>query len=403
MRRNLIIAAIALLIVIGLAVAAYVYFSRTTSVTVAPAGSASLPVAGQKMPSAGTTSVVSDASQTISGAPIMVSARLVKISAGPVVPGVAVIDRKAANASSSPEVIVNYIERQSGNVFSYLTRTKTLSRTSNRTIPGIQSASWLPDGTTAFVRYLSGANFGTVNTYALRANGSDGFFLPQDLADIAVSSTSVLALASGVNGSIASILRTDGTRATTAFSTSLSSLRISFAGKSTYLATTKPSAELSGDAFLVGVSGHFSRVAGPLDGLVVLSSHSGKWLLISYTSGSTFRTALINTATNETLPLPVATIADKCVWNVDDSAVYCGVPSDPSAGYVYPDDWYQGAAHFSDRVWKIEVVGRYTNMVLDFSKETGVPLDTMAPAVDALNTTLVFVNKNDGSLWSYTL
>lgn len=403
MRRNLIIAAVALLVVIGLAVAAYVYFSRGARVAVAPEGSASLPVAGQKTPGAGTTSGTSGAPQTIASAPVTVSARLVKISAGPVVPGAAVVDRGAASASSTPEVVVNYIERQSGNVFSYLTRAKTLSRTSNRTIPGIQSAAWLPDGSTAFVRYLSGANFGTINTYALRANGSDGFFLPQDLADIAVSSTSVLALASGVNGSVASLLRTDGTRSATAFTTPLSSLRVSFAGKSQYLALAKPSATLSGDVFLVDAAGHFSRIAGPLYGLVALPSRSGKWVLVSYASGSTLRTALVNATTGETLPLPVATIADKCVWTADDSAVYCGVPVDPPTGYAYPDDWYQGAAHFSDRVWKIQVAGRYAQLVLDFSKETQGQLDVEAPAVDALDTTLVFVNKNDGSLWSYSL
>jgi hypothetical protein len=402
MRRNLIIAAVALLIVIGLAMAAYAYFPRGARVAVAPEGSASLPVAG-KTPSAGNASGTSGAPQTIPGTPVTVSAWLVKISAGPVVPGVAVVNRGAASASSTPEVAVNYIERQSGNVFSYLVRAKTLSRTSNRTIPGIQSAAWLPNGTTAFVRYLSGTNSETVNTYALRANGSDGFFLPQNLADVAVSSTSILTLASGVNGSTASLMRTDGARATTEFSSPLSSLRVSFAGKSAYLATTKPSAALPGAAFLVNTAGRFSRIAGPLSGLVALSNHSGKWVLISYSSGSVLRTALVNIATGEMLALPIATIADKCVWTSDDSAIYCGVPVDPPTDSTYPDDWYQGAVHFSDRVWKIQVVGRYAQLVLDFSKETGEQLDVELPAVDTLNTTLVFVNKNDGSLWSYSL
>ena len=89
MRRNLIVAAVAILIVIGLAVAAYVYFSRGARVAVAPAGSPSLPVAGQTSGASG----ASGAPQTITGAPVTVSARLVKISAGPVVLGVAVVDR----------------------------------------------------------------------------------------------------------------------------------------------------------------------------------------------------------------------------------------------------------------------------------------------------------------------
>lgn len=399
MRRYLIIAAI-VIVVLGLGAAVYfMFFSGAPGVAVAPEGSTGLPTAGQGTPNTGTTG----ASSISAGTPVAVSARLVKISAGPVVPGEAVVNRKAVNASSSPETAVNYIERESGNIFSYLTRAKTLTRISNKTVPGIESAVWLSDGSTAYVRYLSGANFGTINTYALSASGSGGFFLSQNLADIAVSSTNVLTLASGVNGSVASLVRTDGTHATAAFTTPLSTLRVSFAGKGQYLASTKPSGTLLGDAFLVDGAGRFSRVAGPLEGLVALASPSGKWVLVSYTLNAAMQMELVNTATGETLPLPVATIADKCVWTADDSVVYCGIPVNPPVGAVYPDDWYQGAVPFSDRIWKIQVAGRYAQLVLDFSKETGGSLDAEALATDAAGTTLVFVNKNDGSLWSHSL
>ena len=112
---------------------------------------------------------------------------------------------------------------------------------------------------------------------------------------------------------------------------------------------------------------------------------------------------LVDTTTSESIALPVATIADKCVWATDDSAIYCGVPTTSPAGAVYPDDWYQGAVHFSDRIWKIQVAGRYAQLVLDFPKEAKDVLDAWALALDPSETTLVFVNKNDGSLWSYSL
>ena len=214
-------------------------------------------------------------------APVAVSARLVKISAGPVVPGVAVVNNKAVSASSSRlllgtgDVAVKYIERQSGNVYVYLTRAKTLTRTSNRTIPGIQSAAWLPDASLAFVRYLSGTDFSTINSYALPCKRFWRIFLSQNLSDIAVSSTNILTLASGVSGSVASLMRTDGTRASEIFTTPLSSLRIAFAGKNQYLAFTKPAYALSGSAFLIDGTGRFSRVAGPSNGLVAKASPSG--------------------------------------------------------------------------------------------------------------------------------
>ncbi len=406
MRRYIIIAAI-VIAVLGIGTAAYFYFFAGPAVTVAPTGDTSLPVAGQE------TSVTGETRTTTApvNAPVSVSARLVKISAGPVVPGAAVANNKAANATSSPpstslgtgDVAVRYIERQSGNVYVYLTRAKTLTRTSNRTIPGIQSAVWLPDASLAFVRYLSGTDFSTINSYALPTSGSGGFFLSQNLSDIAISSTGILTLASGVSGSVASLMRTDGTRASEIFTTPLSSLRIAFAGKNRYVAFTKPSYALSGSAFLIDGTGRFSRIAGPSNGLVARASPSGKWVLVSSVFDGVMQMELVNTATGESLSLPVTTIADKCVWTADDSAVYCGVPTNPPASFNYPDDWYQGAVSFSDRIWKIQVSGRYAQLVLDFSKENGGALDAEALAIDPLNTALAFINKNDGSLWVYSL
>ncbi|MHB1163247.1 MAG: hypothetical protein ACYCZZ_01840 [Minisyncoccota bacterium] len=405
MRRTLIILAI-VIVVLGLGVVAYVsFFMNSPSVVVAPAGTASLPVAAQGPSTTGSNvGAATTDTPTPINSPVAVSARLVEISAGPVVQGEVVVDIPAANASSSPDVAVNYIERQSGNIFSYLTSTKALTRINNKTVPGIQSAAWLPDASAAFVRYLSGTDFSTVNTYSLAATSSAGFFLPQNLSGVAVTAAGVLSLASGVNGSAVSLSHIDGSHTENLFTTPLTQVRASFAGKNQYLVFSKPSAALPGDAFLVSSAGSFSRVAGPLTGLVALASPSGKWVLVSYTqNNSTMQMELVNVATGAALPLPVATIADKCVWTSDDAAIYCGIPLNPDTSHVYPDDWYQGAAHFSDRIWKIDVTGRYAQLVLDFSQTNKGALDATALAINPASTVLVFINKNDGSLWSYSL
>lgn len=404
MRRNLIIAATSVAVILALAALVYFYFFTGPSVEVAQDGTTSFPVAGQT--SSGTSGQGGAGGvPTISspGTPTVITNRLVQISAGPVVPGAAVTASKAGTGTSSPMVAaVTYVERQSGNVFSYRTDTHTITRINNKTLPGIQSATWLPNASLAFVRYLSGPTFSTINTYALLATSSNGFFLPQNLADVAVSPTSILSLASGVNGSIASVSRIDGTNSAAVFSTPLTALRVAFMGKGQYLAFSKPSATLPGNAFLVDSLGRFSRIAGPLTGLVALPSPSGKWLLVSYTEGSSLRLQLVNVSTGAVLSLPIATIADKCVWANDETSVYCGVPMNPPSS-SYPDDWYQGAVHFSDRIWNVHVADRYAQMVLDFSQANRGPLDATSLAVDAAKTTLVFMNKNDDSLWSYSL
>ena len=406
MRRALIIF-IVIIILAGIGVGTYFYFfAKTPSLSVIPTETSGLPVAGQETPSNSEES----ASTTIPSA-TTISARLVKISAGPVVSGEVVINiPETVVGSSTPTdaggTVVKYIERGSGNVFSYRTQTGVTTRTSNQTVPGIESAAWAPDGTAALVRYLSGTDFSTINTYILPADSgptSTGFFLPQNLSDISVSSTSTLLLTSGVNGSVVSVGNMHDARTAELFTTPLSALHISFAGPSNYLVNTKPSSTLSGFAFIVDSKGHFSLVAGPKNGLTSLASPSGKFVLISYSIKDSLQMKLVDVSTGNAMPLPVATITDKCVWAADDSAIYCGVPLDLPDGYAYPDDWYQGAVHFSDRIWKIDVSGRYAQLVLDFSKETDSPLDAEALALDAIETVLVFLNRNDGSLWSYKI
>jgi hypothetical protein len=404
MRRILIILAV---IIVLLGIGGFVYwryFSTETGLAVSDTPDSALPDS-EATSTGGTDAPV----RTDPALPQVtrVTSRLTKIAAGPVAPGVAVVVLPAASASSSSspstgsgEVSVRFVERESGNIFSYLARTGTLTRTSNKTLPGVQKATWLPSGQTAFVTYLSGATLSTVDTYGLSADGSGGFFLPKGIVDIAVSSTSVLTLASGATGSVASLRKTDGTGSVTAFTSPLSALRIGFAGKQGYIAFTKPTQSLGGSVFFVSPSGIFSRLAGPLPGLVALANHSGSMTLVSSANSGVMSLALVDTATGARVALPLRTIADKCVWTADDTTIYCGVPVSPSTAYGYPDDWYQGAAHFSDRVWKIDVKGRFTQLVLTPSSET---LDVEAPALDPGGSLLVFTNKNDGSLWSYQL
>lgn len=403
MQRTLIIIATIVILLGGGAGVYFYFFSGGSGLAVSPSGtgSATFPEATQGTTASSTGSSSGQASG-VAAAPTKVSSRLIQIDQGPVVPGEVLTTVPAQNASSSPDIAVHYIKRESGNVYSYLINAETLTRTSNRTIPGIQEAAWLPDASMAFVRFLSGADFSTINTYRLAADGSSGTMLATNISDVQTASSSLLTVASGDGGSIATISNPDGSKPSNAFSTPLTMIHSQITDNG-YLVYTKPSATLNGYAFLVNKKGVFTRIAGPLKGLVALASPTGKYAVVSYVDGSAIKTELVTTATGAATALPISTIADKCVWAKDESSVYCGVPVTSDTNYTYPDDWYQGAAHFSDRIWKIDVQGRYAALVLDFSGETKTELDATALAIDENNQDIVFLNKNDGSLWLYRL
>jgi hypothetical protein len=399
MRRPLVIGFI-LLLFMAIGVWAYVYILNGEN-PLATLPDITLPGAGNATSSIpGTT--VSEETGDFTVQPGATPPRLIQISKGPVALGTVVAQLPLAGATTT-DLMVSYIEQKGGNVFRYNTRTGTITRTSNRTVPGIMTAAWLPNASTAFVQYLSGNDFSTVNTHALKGDGSEGFPLPQNVTSLAVSSSSVLTLTTGVNGSIASVARSDGSRTTTAFTTPLTQLRVAFAGRGGYIAFTKPSQSLPGSAFLVNSAGQFTRVAGPSAGLVALPSPSGKWLLVSSTDQGKLRLNLVNLETQQELSLPLATVVDKCVWTLDETSIYCGIPISPSTRNTYPDDWYQGVVSFSDRIWKVDVQGRFAQLVLDFNEKTDRPLDAVALSVDPQGRFLAFVNKIDGSLWGYSL
>ncbi len=341
--------------------------------------------------------------------------RLVQISKGPVVPSLVSLDLNStttasttqATASSTTPVIVQYIEQQSGNIYQYNSSTGKQTRTSNKTIPGIRSAAWLPDGSLAYVQYLShtGNGSGEVSTYAIPKTGVGGFFLPQGLSQVLIKGgNELLAVSSGENGSIIKKASRDALNVSTAFQTPLSAIRVLVAGPKNYLVYTKPSATVGGYAFLEnGTTGTLIPIVGPEDGLVALVNHSGTKVLISYVNDSgQMQLEIVSIPTHAVVHLPVSTIANKCVWSYDDSSLFCGIPQNPP-NVDYPDSWYQGTTSFTDQLWEIDVTGRYAKLLFDFSKTKGSPFDITALSIDKKQQVLSFVNKRNGALWAYRL
>lgn len=334
-----------------------------------------------------------------------VAPNLVRVTAGPVAAGmVARSLRETVGTTTTFDTEVRYVERESGHLYAYRSEVRTLTRLTNRTLPGVAEAVWASDGSIAFARFLSEDTDGDLvaETFALPAGEEGGYFLESGLSEVVVTGTSTLltALPSG-NGSVATAARLDGSAPRTLFSSLLSQLRVMSAGPG-YVAYTKASASSSGYGFLVGgTSGAFERVVGPLRGLTMLASPSGESILYSYLSGSAVRTEVLDTATREATSIPLGTLPEKCVWAPDESSVYCAAPR--SFPGTTPDDWYQGAVSYSDRIWKIDLAGRVAVLVVDPSTVAQVDIDAIALAIDPQADVLTFVNKKDGSLWVYDL
>lgn len=406
MNRRLLIIIASSIVVLGLLVGAYyLFFANGATLSVGTPGNP-FGSSDDRVPSA----LLGPDGQPIQGAGTVVAPKLIRISDAPVAKGAValyippVLPTGTSTEPTTPaDTEVRFIERQSGNIYAFRVHDRVLTRISNRTLPGIQDATWSTDGSRAFARYLSRAADGVehIDTYALPAEG-EGYFLEQDLSSIAVQgSTTVFSLLPSSSGSIGSLANTDGTGARTLFTSALSSLRVGFAG-SDLIAFTKPSSGLDGYAFLVSrATGAFTRILGPFRGLSVLANNEGTSVLYSYVDQNRTYLQVLDLATRSSTALPLATLTEKCAWEPGGKAVYCAVPTSITGNI--PDTWYQGAQSFTDRIWHIDLDTRLATLVVDPSQVADVAIDAVALTMDPQADTLVFMNKKDGTLWVYDL
>lgn len=408
MNRRLLIIVASVIVLIGLVVGAYFLFFNNPTLSVG--------VSGNPFGSSGDrveTELLGPDGQPIQGAGTVVAPRLIRISDAPVAKGAVALYippvlsiGTTTSTTTEPAVPadteVRFIERQSGNIYAFRVHDRVLTRASNRTLPGIQEAVWTSDGARAFVRYLTRATDGKehVDTYMLPADGGEGYFLEQGLEQVAIRATStVFSLLPSTSGSIGSLSSPDGTNVRTLFTSALSRLSAGFSGAN-IVATTKASSGLDGYSFLVD-GGSFTRILGPLRGLATLPNQEGTSVLYSHVDANRTYLQVLDLATRNATALPLVTLAEKCVWEPGGRAVYCGVPT-ALAGNV-PDEWYQGAKTFSDRIWRIDLDTRLATLVVDPGQVAGVAIDAVALAIDSESDILVFTNKKDGTLWVYDL
>ncbi|MDB4991946.1 MAG: hypothetical protein JWL75_191 [Parcubacteria group bacterium] len=306
-------------------------------------------------------------------------------------------------ATTTPDIGVRFIDRASGNVYAYVVHARTLTRISNKTLPGIQQASWTPDGTRAYAQFLATSGGSEqINTYALNATGGDGYLLENGLSEAqVVGSSTLFTLFSGSTGSVGTLSRADGSDSHTLFSSLLSAIIVHPTNRDLF-ATNRPSSAIDGYAFQINrATGGFSRILGAFPGLSILPNISGSSLVYSFTDSGTYNLRVYDVATHSSTALPVATLSEKCVWAPNGLSIYCAVPTNLSGNL--PDDWYQGAVTFTDRIWKIDLTQRVATLILDPNQVGKVNVDAVNLTLDSSEGVLIFTDKHTGALYSYTL
>ncbi len=322
--------------------------------------------------------------------------------------GFVLIDDKKEGA------VVRFMERETGHTFSAPLAVVTEARLTNTTIPKVQEAIFSPSGTMLVARYLDEDN-ATIRSFAGKLNPKtsavgvitegdlQGKYLDNGIVDLvsAPAAEKIFYIVYRDGGASGIIANADGTKPATVFSSLIREWLPQWVGDTVVYLTTKASGSTAGHLFSLNTSsGALTKVVGDIFGLTTNVNSKNTLALYSSSSGSGFELFTLDLKTKSASELPIATLAEKCAW--DSTAadiVYCGVPNNPASA-LYPDSWYKGIVSFEDSLWRINVATGEVTVVTTFSDTTQTQIDIVNPRISKKGDYVVFMNKNDLSLWS---
>lgn len=312
------------------------------------------------------------------------------------------------------EVVIRFIERETGHIFDTTTTSLPQIRVSNTTIPRIQEVLWMPDGESLILRYIdedSGENIESF--YAEITSIEDveeqsliGVFLKRNIHAITLSqSGKQIFYLSGVTGdTVGTVANPNGKQGSRVFFSPLSEWILQWTSGNTIAFTTKPSAATLGYLYFFNKNSRvFEKVISGKNGLTTLVSPDKQFSLYSENIRNSITFGVLDISAKEETILPVTTLPEKCVWSINDEyVVYCAVP-ESIVGREYPDRWYQGLISFSDSIWKINIKTGSADMITEPESEVGLKMDIVTMMLTKDEKYLLFTNKKDSTLWSLRL
>ncbi|MBI1974524.1 MAG: hypothetical protein HYS51_01585 [Candidatus Zambryskibacteria bacterium] len=269
---------------------------------------------------------------------------------------------------------VRYVDRATGHIYDFNFTTKEKIKITNQTLPKIYEARFKPDGNTVLFRYLKNDSDSVEN-------------LSLVLTPPKATSTSLFTITStflrGYTGPI--VINSPFTN-------------WAFSEGSKTVVYTKPQSDAPGYAYFTTANGGLSKILGPLNGLVVNVNSVGNRILYSYMEDGKTKLFAKNFTGGKVVKILPATLADKCAWSTKDAgSVMCAVPKD-GIGMDEPENWYRGNTYFSDRIWLYDTDTEVAELIAE-----SMNLDIYQPKLSPSEDYLVFIDRNDLSLWALKL
>jgi hypothetical protein len=304
--------------------------------------------------------------------------------------------------------LVRYVSRSNGYVYE-LEDDEPALQVSNVYIPNIYETLFGDNGGTALLRFLR-PDQRTVATYSVPVPAQNpdgtrtqksGTYFPDNIGSIAVSpdgTQTVRVVPSATLGGVVTIASTTNTKQVELYHSLFREWLVSWPTAKTIYLQTKASATVPG--YLYGITQtdkKLRRVVGNVNGLTASVSPSGKYVLYSESSGSSFSTRLLNTTTGAVKNFNLSILPEKCTWLANEDLICAGNSSVAQA--TYPDDWYKSTVTFSDQLYHIYTTTSIYDVLYDNSARS---FDMTNIQVDETRRIVFFIDKPTGLLWQFS-
>ncbi len=298
---------------------------------------------------------------------------------------------------------VRYIERASGLVYERPLTGGVAIALSDTRLDNAYVVDWANNGSAALVTFSTQNNTPDFAHISFTSSSSQVTRLPETTAFAAVSPDGLrVAFAKQTDdGSVIATALPNGTKPTTLASHPQSQLLLSWD------VVARPIVRNPGSAFVESLAwvlsgGSYTPLTPASYQLSILEHSSGRYVLYSAAETISDMPTLYlldtkATSTKDRITIaPFTTYPEKCVWaRTDTSIIYCGVPSSITK-QIY-DAWLRGEHHFEDRITRWNFRTGEVRIVSEGN------YDAIELAVAPDDSALLFVNKNDSSLWSLVL
>ena len=310
--------------------------------------------------------------------------------------------------------VIRYIDRATGNIYNTKARSSEIDRLTDTTISRIQEAFFTDNGSSTVLRWL-GDNDAVKTTIGQilppTASSSDegsinGYYIDDNIDSVAISpdSQKIYSIFASANQSIGVLSDYKGDSQKNIFTSPLSQWTAYWINNNLIALTSKAASIAPGSLLTLNPkTGNTTSVLNNINGLTDLINPKADTALVSYATPNNLQLALDVVGTNSIENLAESTLPEKCVWSESTSTLaYCFVPNSiPSANY--PDAWYQGIVSFNDSIYSIDASTGNMTKIYDPAGTDNDNIDAISPVISPDGNFLVFMNKKDGSLWSFDI